>query len=219
MTEFIFHELDRAVSYTVGLLSDASAFKSKAALTSLEAQLITLQKRISAFDAMTGERRQTKSRFDLVEVIDLILEGHESQFKRHKIKLVVNRPADGFKVRAVKGMVIQILENLIANSVYWLKQQVAYEPGYKPMLKIDMDPGAKAITVEDNGPGVDPRRKETIFEPFVTSKPPGVGRGLGLYISRELAEYHDWQLYMDNIANIYRPKRLSRFVLDMDASE
>jgi len=42
---------------------------------SLEAQLINaLQKRISAFDAMTGERRQTKSKFDLVEVVDLALE-------------------------------------------------------------------------------------------------------------------------------------------------
>jgi signal transduction histidine kinase len=82
-----------------------------------------------------------------------------------------------------------------------------------------MDPGAMAITVEDNGPGVDPKRKEAIFEPFVTSKPPGVGRGLGLYISRELAEHHDWQLYMDDTTGIYRPRRLSRFVLDMDASE
>jgi signal transduction histidine kinase len=219
MTEFIFHELDRAVSHTVGLLADASASRSKAALSSLEAQLITLQKRISAFDAMTGERRQTKSKFDLVEVVDLVLEGHESQFTRHKIKVTVNRPAGGFKIRAVKGMAIQILENLIANSVYWLKQQVEFENGFKPALKIDMDPGSKALTVEDNGPGVDPKRKETIFEPFVTSKPAGVGRGLGLYISRELAQYHDWQLYMDDTAGIYRPRRLNRFVLDMDASE
>jgi signal transduction histidine kinase len=219
MTEFIFHELDRAVSYTVGLLSDASASRSKAALASLESQLITLQKRISAFDAMTGERRQTKSRFNLTEVVDLVLEGHESQFKRHKIKVEVNRPTKPYMIRAVKGMVIQILENLISNSVYWLKQQVGYERGFKPLLKVDLDPGSSSLTVEDNGPGVDPKRKETIFEPFVTSKPPGTGRGLGLYISRELAHHHDWQLYMDDAVGLQRPRRLNRFVLDMDASE
>lgn len=217
MTEFIFHELDRAVSHTIGLLADASASKSKAVIGALEAQLVTLQKRISAFDAMTGERRQTKSSFDLLEVVNLVLEGHENQFLRHKIKVV--RPSRGYKVRAVRGMLIQILENLIANAVYWLKQQVSFERGFKPLLKIDLDPGSVSLTVEDNGPGVDPKRKETIFEPFVTSKPPGAGRGLGLYISRELAEYHDWQLYMDDTAGIYRPRRLNRFVLDMDDTE
>jgi signal transduction histidine kinase len=70
--------------------------------------------------------------------------------------------------------------------------------------------------VEDNGPGVDPRRRESIFEPFVTSKPPGQGRGLGLYISRELARYHGWQLYLDDNTGRKRPGRMNMFVLDMD---
>ena len=219
MTEFIFHELDRAVAHTVRILADASTSKSTSVLRALEAQLITLQKRISAFDAMTGERRQTKSRFDLLEVVNLVLEGHESQFKRHSIKVTVECPASGLKIRAVKGMVIQILENLIGNSVYWLKQQRDFEAGFKPRLKIDIDPATKALTIEDNGPGVDPKRREAIFEPFVTSKPASQGRGLGLYISRELAQYHNWQLYLDETADLYRRRRLSRFVLDMDSDE
>jgi PAS domain S-box-containing protein len=36
------------------------------------------------------------------------------------------------------------------------------------------------ITVEDTGPGIDPAVLAHIFEPFVTTKPPGVGHGLGL---------------------------------------
>ncbi|OYU91638.1 MAG: hypothetical protein CFE29_01805 [Bradyrhizobiaceae bacterium PARB1] len=219
MTEFIFHELDRAVAFTVGLLADATNAASKTAtLKSLEAQLLTLQKRISAFDAMTGERRQTKARFDLVEVVDFVLESHRSQFKRHGIKVEFTHPKV-FPVRAVKGMVVQILENLIANAAYWLKQQAGFEDRFRPVLKIDLDSGVKALTVEDNGPGVDPKRAETIFEPFVTTKPPGTGRGLGLYISRELAEHHDWQLYMDDVVGLSRPRRLNRFVLDMDESK
>jgi signal transduction histidine kinase len=81
------------------------------------------------------------------------------------------------RVRAVRGMVIQIFQNLIANSVYWLKQQKKYEADFKPRINIDIDPDTQSIVVEDNGPGVDPRRGEAIFQPFVTSKPPRPGEG------------------------------------------
>jgi two-component system sensor histidine kinase PilS (NtrC family) len=42
------------------------------------------------------------------------------------------------------------------------------------------------VEVADRGPGIDPSKAEEIFEPFYTGQPGGTG--LGLYISRELAE-------------------------------
>ena len=219
MTEFIFHELDRAVGHTVRTLAEAQETGAKASLHSLEAQLVTLQKRIATFDDLATERRQTKSNFDLGEVVDTVLENHANQFERHGIKIEFEKPKDGFKIRAVRGMVIQILENLISNSVYWLKQEKNYQSTFKPCIKIEINSDDEALTVADNGPGVDPRRRETIFEPFVTSKPAGQGRGLGLYIARELTHYHDWKLYLDEEEGIERAGRLSRFVLDMGGDD
>jgi two-component system, NtrC family, sensor histidine kinase PilS len=46
--------------------------------------------------------------------------------------------------------------------------------------------GRPYIEVADRGPGIDPTEVEEIFEPFYTGRPGGTG--LGLYISRELAE-------------------------------
>lgn len=219
MTEFIFHELDRAVGHTVRTLMEAQESGAKASLRSLEAQLVTLQKRIAIFDHLAAERRQTKSSFDLTDVVDLVLENHANQFERHGISIEFEKPKGGFKIKAVRGMVIQILENLISNSVYWLKQEKNYRSKFKPRIAIDIDPEEEALTVTDNGPGIDPRRRETIFEPFVTSKPAGQGRGLGLYIARELAQYHDWKLYLDDETGIERTGRLSRFVLDMGGDD
>jgi signal transduction histidine kinase len=47
---------------------------------------------------------------------------------------------------------------------------------------------ALQIAVRDNGPGLDPRQRQRIFEPFYTTK--AVGTGLGLAICKRLVEAH-----------------------------
>jgi signal transduction histidine kinase len=187
-------------------------------LKNLEDQLNTLFKRIAAFDALTGERRQVKARIDVADVVQTVMQGHANQFKRHHILIDIEQDKPLF-VHGVRGMLIQILENLLSNSVYWLKRQVEYEPGFKPTISICIDSVQKLVTVTDNGPGVDVSRSETIFQPFVSSKPTGQGRGLGLYISRELAQYHDWKLFMDPTARSIRKGRLNTFVIELGGAK
>ncbi len=115
-------------------------------------------------------------------------------------------------------MIIQILKNLIVNAAYWLKQQKQYEPSFKPRLELILNPNDECLTIEDNGTGVPIDRRERIFQPFITTKPVGQGRCLGLYISRDLAEYHGWKLQMDGEEGRIRSGRINMFVLDMGAT-
>lgn len=48
------------------------------------------------------------------------------------------------------------------------------------------------VAVEDSGPGIDPKRLDSIFDAFVTTKPQGLG--LGLAICRMIVERHAGQL-------------------------
>ena len=214
MTEFIFHELERAVSYTMDLISRGSV--QHTTIESLREQLKTLHKRIAAFDELTGEKRQSKTSFDLTDLVSDIMQNHAREFERHGIKADIEQTPGAFKIKAVRGMVIQILENLIVNAAYWLKQQRRFEFEFEPSLTISIDFDNQKLTVEDNGPGVTEDLREEIFQPFITTKPAGQGRGLGLYIAREMAEYHGWKLYMDDDIGNVREGRTNMFVLDLE---
>ncbi len=213
MTEFIFHELERAVSHTMRVISEVGA--TPGSVSALKDQLQTLHKRVAAFDELTGEKRQTKSRFDLCELVREVLGNHEREFSRHNIDLVLDLPEDEFIVRAVRGMFIQILENLVVNAAYWLKRQAEYEENFVPRLVVAVDGIAQRMTVRDNGPGVPVSRKERIFQPFVTTKPSGMGKGLGLFIARDMAEYHGWSLETESLSGRIRSNRVNGFVLQM----
>ena len=213
MTEFIFHELERAVAHAMDALSGGAL--KRATIESLREQLKTLHKRIAAFDELTGEKRQRRSSFDLRDLVTLILENHVREFDRHGIVARVKKPSHPVMIKAVRGMTIQILENLVVNATYWLKKQRQFESEFEPTLTIGFDTKNNSLTVEDNGPGVIEDRAERIFQPFITTKPAGQGRGLGLYISREMAAYHGWKLYMDDEVGRVRDGRLNTFVLEM----
>ena len=217
MTEFIFHELERAVSYTMNTISHGAV--ETTTIDSLKDQLSTLHKRIAAFDELTGEKRQRKSTFDLGELVGHILENHSREFERHGILIEFEKPSRPFLIKAVRGMMIQILENLIVNSTYWLKQQKRFEMHFYPVLTFVIDSEGKTLMIRDNGPGVIEDRRERIFQPFITTKPTGQGRGLGLYISRDMAEYHGWKLYMDDEVGRVREGRSNTFVLDMSSTK
>lgn len=224
MVEIVAHELNRATEHALSTLGEADLRALNSATSSLfktlQAQLKTLQKRLRILDPLSNSGRQVKESFDLIAWVEQILEAHEAQFKRHGIDCSVTvepqRPKNGVVLKMVKGMIAQILENLISNSVYWLKQQRRIDRKFQPRIEVVIKSKSQELLVTDNGPGVDPTRKDEIFLPFVTTKPPGEGKGLGLYIAREIASYHKAAIYLSDDRAIHED-RLNTFVLALGA--
>jgi len=54
------------------------------------------------------------------------------------------------------------------------------------------------IEIEDSGPGIDPEHLGKLYDPFFTTKPTGVGTGLGLSVSRKIIELHQGNLELEN---------------------
>ncbi|MCQ8104674.1 ATP-binding protein [Methylomonas sp. SURF-2] len=85
------------------------------------------------------------------------------------------------------GHLKQILDNLCANALKYGKPESG---GIK--LAAGMENGQPCIRVIDNGPGIDNEGLQHLFEPFFTTSRQGTG--LGLYISKELAELNQAEL-------------------------
>ena len=223
MVEFLAHELNRATQHALRTLSDRSSSDQSlgmGAVKNLELQLKTLQKRLSSLDPTTTSGRNRKEKFDLFEVAQQILDGHAAAFNRHEITDCSVRSVTGtkrYEVKMVKGMVIQILENLITNSLYWVKQQQRIHPNYHPSIFIEIDPENRFLKVVDNGPGVSEQDVPYLFDAFFTRKPPGSGKGLGLYISREIAHYHDATLDVTDCGR-FHADRYNSFTLTLAKS-
>ncbi|WP_183869062.1 sensor histidine kinase [Rhizobium sp. BK313] len=111
----------------------------------------------------------------------------------------------------------QIVTNLIENA----RSFVAKDTG-KITVKLMRTRTRCVIYVEDNGPGIQAENIDRIFERFYTDRPEAEGfgqnSGLGLSISRQIAEAHGGSLRAENIVDGDGTALLgARFILSLPA--
>ena len=205
MIEVLAHELYRATANGLKTLGQARTLRDGPSLSTslrvLYAQLRTLQRRLKVLDPLSTNARQTKEEFDVVEWVNDIVEGFATRNRgsRVTVRATVSPRGGSWQVRGVKGMFVQVLENLLSNSMYWIAQKHRYEvragranddDEVIGTIDVALRPRASQILITDNGPGIPEDRRELVFQPFFSTKRNKEGRGLGLYIAREIAEYH-----------------------------
>jgi signal transduction histidine kinase len=94
---------------------------------------------------------------------------------------VDNRLPEGLQVEADRDQLYRVFANLIRNAV---------EAGAATVtVSAEIGDGQLAIAVTDDGPGLPPRARENIFQPFSGTVKQG-GTGLGLAIARDLVRAH-----------------------------
>lgn len=222
LLEILGHELHRITNRTLESVRAADGAdlspRARAGLRNVEAQLKTLEKRLRVLDPLSTPGRQRKESFEFVQFTRSIFEDHKAQFARHEVSVSVNvvpSSAQSLQITAVKGMFVQILENLISNSLYWLRAQKKANPSFEARIDVAVDTERKRLMFTDNGPGIEPFRSERVFEPFYTTKSAKTARGLGLYISREMAKYHGCRLFLDTRKSGV-PPTLHTFILEIE---
>ena len=115
--------------------------------------------------------------------------------------------------KTTDAVLLQLFLNLFDNAIYWLRSK---ESGRR-QIEVLLDGDDGLMIFADNGPGVKADDAPYIFEPFYSGRGED-GRGLGLYIARQLLERHDYSI---DIADTKRHKLLTgaNFVVSFVKSE
>lgn len=87
----------------------------------------------------------------------------------------------------------QIFLNLIINA------SQAIEGNGRITVSTREEAGRVRIDVADTGTGIEPAILERIFEPYFTTKPEGVGTGLGLNVARDIARAHGGDITVESV--------------------
>jgi signal transduction histidine kinase len=218
MVEVVAHELARSSESALKALDRLKGTTVpehlRGHLNTLRAEMKSLNKRIRILDPLSISGRQRKETFSLNELIEDTIEAHRAQFERHEITPVLELGGKPLRVRAVKGMVVQILENLISNSIYWMDLKRERRKTYEPEICITLGRNPPSITFQDNGRGIAPENAQNVFRPFFSLKDENRRRGLGLFIAREAATYHGGSLTLSDERDP-KTNRLHTFVLDL----
>lgn len=123
------------------------------------------------------------SKSECVDVAEVIASALRFLSHEWKDKVEINQEIpSGLTIRANRNRTVQVLLNLLQNSLDALAMKRGDE--FRPAVWIQgrLDSGKSIITIRDNGVGIAPENLDKIFDPFFTTKDVGEGMGLGLSI-------------------------------------
>jgi len=225
MIEVIAHELTRATEATQKTLKtidrDQVNSETSAAFRVLAQQIKVIQKRLQTLEPLSITARQRRSTLNLLGIASYVLEAHKDQFARHRIDAEIERSSKKDATAfIVEGHLVQILSNLINNSVYWLDVERKERPGFQAKIELKVLENPPRIRYSDNGPGIPANRADSVFEPFFSTKMATATRrqGLGLYIARQNAEMLGGSLALIDEGAI-REGRFNTFELELRDKE
>ncbi|MGH9406649.1 MAG: sensor histidine kinase [Terriglobia bacterium] len=149
---------------------------------------------------------------DLAEVAEAALASLQPAFEASQVAIETDVPPSVGFVLGDSGALVQCLQNLISNAIKY--------GGVGGRIRVRLKKGTCGqgeevrVTVDDCGPGIDPRDLPHIFEPFYRGKNGGHahGTGLGLSLAKDIAEAMGGRLSVETT-----PGQGSRFTLHLPA--
>ena len=171
--------------------------------------IAALRKQLAHLDPSLRYARDQRTDVTVGQFIEDIAEYHRSRWEGSELELEV-RIENDFEVRANPGRMTQVLDNLILNSEHWVRQ-TKQEPA-----RIEIVVSNPFVEVSDSGPGVHDSVRDSLFEPFVTRKPKGKGRGLGLFVVQQLLNLENSEIRLAPNKNAHG--RLYLFELDFSGA-
>lgn len=145
---------------------------------------------IGRIRALVRKLPTRRDRFYIREAIREVIALTQTEMQRHGVRLQ-SELADGLPlVTADRVQLQQVMINLVVNAIEAMDG--SGQPRELAIVSGRDDANAVFVEVQDTGPGLDPQNVDLLFQSFYTTKPDGIG--MGLAISRSIAEAHGGRL-------------------------
>lgn len=148
--------------------------------------------RLNDVQGLFVSTRQRRKKLDVGNFAKRVSRMFRFALQEAKVEFTIIQPNGPLIVNTTEAALLQALVNLVDNAIYWVVLG-----GPKRRVVIQVEAPERHVIVADTGPGVDPGDEPFIFEPFYSGK--GIeGKGLGLYIARQVGSRNGFSVTLSN---------------------
>lgn len=176
----------------------------------VHSSVMALRKQMSFLSPSLRYVREQRHDINIEQFANDLVKFYCDRLKKNKITMTVSSSdSTQLLIRMNKGKLTQVIDNLVLNSEYWLKEDISQ--GRICSGTITLDVSRPFVRISDNGSGINPSVECALFEPFISAKKQG--RGLGLFIVKQLLDSEGCSIGILPERN--RHNRLYKFQIDL----
>ncbi|MDD5724495.1 MAG: ATP-binding protein, partial [Syntrophales bacterium] len=175
---------------TIGQWKDVQKTDRDELIEDLKFSLKELNRAADIVKSLLGLSRQTQTYVEPVNVnilVDDALRVLRSRYKNFEIVIEKDLGRDLPEIEGNFANLGQVAINIINNAI---QAQPDGKGTITLVTRYKEDRDAVRIECRDTGSGMSPEEVRDAFKPFFTTKNPGEGTGLGLYIAHEIVKKH-----------------------------
>jgi len=186
--------MDRAkeslnILFEMSKANSVNVIKFREELEKLRGQFAFIEDQLHGIQPLFRSSRRQSKQWRIKDIIEKVKLYYSVPMKERHIQITIEEKYRPLVVKSVEGILLQVFINLLDNAVYWLTATDSNEKN----IKIIINGSTSEVIFADNGPGISVSDAAYVFKPFFSTK--GVrGRGLGLYITRQLLERYDFSI-------------------------
>jgi predicted ATPase/signal transduction histidine kinase len=164
-----------------------------------------------------SEGTRTRADFNTLvrESLNLAVQGLRTRPGGASVQTETELDAAVGSVELVASDISRLFINILENAFYAAQQkQPQAGPGFTPCVQVRTRRlGDKVeLRIRDNGPGIPDSIREKLFHPFFTTKPAGVGTGLGLSLVHDIVQEHQGEIRVEST-----PGEYAEFIITLPA--
>jgi PAS domain S-box-containing protein len=193
------HELNNPLSVVVAravLLEEQGDATTQAAALKIRTAAERCARIVRTFLAMARQQRPERGPVATNDVVMAALDITGYAIRTSSVDVELDLADDVPLIHADADQLHQVLLNLLINAQQALQDQ-PQPRRIRVTSRFNANADVLRITVADNGPGIPPHLRARVFEPYFTTKPTGLGLGVGLAVSLGIVEAHGGTLTVD----------------------